>query len=525
MSKNKTNDIEDIFRKAAADYPADFDAKHWQALKEKLDRVPGGVTRIRNGQYKRAGLGLLLLLLLAGGTYWIMFKGTTSEGDNQKTTSETYVTPDEMQQKGQEMESPKEVNDERQASQPDIAAEVAPEVGEVEIDKELQLGTDSIGIKESKKSIGGGHTLNGKPSPPSVVAENAIKTDGSREEKDPKEEIKTKDSGKDGIRFDNRNSMPIKDSSESDSDVVSINDRGQPDDVADAEDSGKAAGPEELEAQDVNHSVEQGLRDETGRTPEQPGQPGQPAEDSDKVVEDLDHERASADSLRSEAERGVPLKNQRKFVERPLLGVSFAVGPDLSVLGLGEITRPGYSYGLVIHYNIGKRWSVGIGALKTTKRYVGTGYDYKPPKGYWEYATNNVVPEKVAGECGLIEIPVDIRFDFLRSGRNNFHISTGASSYLMQHESYEYDFKEPNPNASQGWNSDKAGGSHLFNIINLSVGYERDIGRKFSFGVAPYVKVPVKGIGWTEVKFVSFGTYFTFKYNFLTRRNLRTSSL
>src|SRR5690606_21887424 len=110
-----------------------------------------------------------------------MFKGTTKEGDNQITTTETYVTPDEMQQKGQEMESPKEVNDERQASHPDMAAEVAPEDGEVEIDKELQLGTDSIGIKESKKSIGGGRTLNGKPSPPSVVAESAIKTDGSRE--------------------------------------------------------------------------------------------------------------------------------------------------------------------------------------------------------------------------------------------------------------------------------------------------------------------------------------------------------
>lgn len=505
MSTSDMNDIEDIFRKAAADYPADFNAKHWQALKTKLDQGAAHAAAVRSKQYKKVAGILVLLMMLSGATYWIISGGNNTSEDTRVNTTEISTAPDENLLKKEDGAKSLVVTEKKQLSSNITGASEKPLALAEKASVEKESQSEPAKTLDREKNYSSLEQV--KPS------STATKSNGYDIPSEtiivPVEKANSKEINEKNFHTaDQTGMLPEKSSAlrKEASDMKNVST------LETLETNGEVR---DAEQQRLNEAAVQEIPDEEkGKTDQAEQEGGNDAE----MPADAEKHPIAVDRA-SEPERAAPIEKRQEFSERPLLGISFTVGPDLSVLGLGEITRPGYSYGLIMHYNISRRWSVGIGALKTTKRYIGAGYDYNPPKGYWEYATNNVIPEKVSGECALIEIPIDIQYDFLRSGKHKFHASAGVSSYFMQHESYEYTFEEPNPCGSQGWDSDKAEGSHLFNIINFSVGYERDIGRKFSLGLAPYVKVPVKGIGWSQVRFVSIGTNFTLKYNFLTRRS------
>src|SRR5690606_40102139 len=55
-------------------------------------------------------------------------------------------------------------------------------------------------------------------------------------------------------------------------------------------------------------------------------------------------------------------------------------------------------------------WSISVGAIKNYKQYTGSGEDYKPPKNYWKYYTNGLIPEKIDGSCDVLEFPIMIQY-------------------------------------------------------------------------------------------------------------------
>src|SRR5690606_37607226 len=154
--------------------------------------------------------------------------------------------------------------------------------------------------------------------------------------------------------------------------------------------------------------------------------------------------------------------------------------------------------------------------IRNKKVYTGNGEDYHPPRNYWKYYTNGVIPETIDGSCEVLEFPVMIRYAVVERSRSRWNVSLGASSYLMQSESYRYRFSNPNPGAKEGWDS-RASSRFLFNMVNLAVGYERQVMPGVMLGVEPYLKIPVEEIGWPKLRLFSSGLSVTLRYNFLHR--------
>ena len=414
MSTSDMNDIEDIFRKAAADYPADFNAKHWQALKTKLDQGAAHAAAVRSKQYKKVAGILALLMMLSGATYWIISGGNNTSEDTSVNSTEISTAPNKNSLKKEDGAKSLVVTEKKQLSSNITGASEKP----------LALAEKASVEKESQSEPA--KTLDREKNYSSVdqvtTSSTAIKSnkqaDFSETKKVPEEIAETKDNDENGLQTADQKRILPQEHSELNSQEKDITEASK------AEAQKTNVGMRNAEQQRLNEAAVQEIPDEEkGKT----DQTEQEAENDAEMPADAEKHPIAVDRA-SEPERAAPIEKRQEFSERPLLGISFTVGPDLSVLGLGEITRPGYSYGLIMHYNISRRWSVGIGALKTTKRYIGAGYDYNPQKAYWEYATNNVIPEKVSGECALIEIPIDIQYDFLRSGKHKFHASAGVSS-------------------------------------------------------------------------------------------------
>ena len=202
----------------------------------------------------------------------------------------------------------------------------------------------------------------------------------------------------------------------------------------------------------------------------------------------------------------------------PRLSLLLSIAPDFSTVAFDYYTDPGQSFGLMVHYHVKRSWSFSAGIVKSFKKYVGDGDDYTPPNGYWRNNTNGIVPETVNGSCNVLEIPTMVQYTIADKGKNRFLVGAGASSYIMLDQAYKYNFEQPNPGAKQGWSSHKT--STLFlNVINVTAGFEHRIFPGFMMGIEPYLKIPIEGIGWSDMKLYSAGASVTVRYIILNQKN------
>ncbi len=207
---------------------------------------------------------------------------------------------------------------------------------------------------------------------------------------------------------------------------------------------------------------------------------------------------------------------QKKYLANPRLSLLLSLAPDFSSTSFNQYTAPGEAFGVMIHYHVKNAWSISAGIVKSNKKYTGDGEAYKPPTGYWKIYTNGIIPQSIEGSCSILEIPIMLQYSVAESGRSKFLLGAGVSNYIMLNESYRYNFEQPNPGSKEGWNS-KNTSSFLFNMVNFTIGFERQILPGFMIGIEPYVKVPIEEIGWLNLKLFSTGASFTLRYIILKK--------
>jgi len=191
--------------------------------------------------------------------------------------------------------------------------------------------------------------------------------------------------------------------------------------------------------------------------------------------------------------------------------LGFGYAPDISLVGFSEVTKPGTNLSILLEYQLNRRWSINSGITYSRKNYTAKGEDYHPPKGFWDHG---VVPDMTEGYCEVIDIPLNIRYYFKPEKVNRLFASTGLSTYLMLTEDYHYQYENNDPQyLVQSW-SGKNENQHYFAIYNLSVGYQRSIGKQWFLEIEPFIKLPLTGVGFGEVDLWSTGSSFSIKYNF-----------
>ena len=495
MSKNKKQDLEKIFQEAAESYPADFEEKDWQAMKSMLDQERDRLAGIRKNNIYRTVMFIALLLFITGSVYML---SSNDKKEIQGVEKKSFVPTNQVSE---------HLEEKQPISKGDISGSITENTVEEGTKKGAKETLEDTKLKEAppnRSSNSSNLTAANKGAVGDSDNENPVLKQSAIKD-EPENNVHTNQSADDLYKFEYVKSKAAPD-------IAQKSVESKPHVEKNTSVVKKAEGSElgsELEKAIANEEFQDNQAIATNNDKKKKG--GEIA-----LTENLGKE-ASIDSLTKTTKSEPVIEKDDQPSQPSPLSITLVVGPDISSIGLKNLTRPGYSYGMMIHYNISRKFSIGIGALKGNKNYLGKGSDYNISADYWKYATNNVVPDEVAGQCAILEIPIELKWNFFTTQKTNLNFSAGTSSYFMLHESYEYSFDEPNPYASGSWNSENADGKHLFNIINFSIGYERSLGKKFHIGIAPYIKVPVEGIGWSKVKFMSMGTYFTLRYDLLNR--------
>ncbi|GAB2520031.1 hypothetical protein GCM10027085_07390 [Spirosoma aerophilum] len=201
-------------------------------------------------------------------------------------------------------------------------------------------------------------------------------------------------------------------------------------------------------------------------------------------------------------------------VERGM-SIRFAISPDLSSVGLRNFSRPGTNVGVLLEYRIASRWSLQAGVIQSTKVYEAYPSDYKAPSGSYVDMVGSKVGS-IDARCNMFDIPINLRYDFVLRPRNSglspsrWFINSGVTSYYIKQEDYVYNYTGYVHNAVPAW-STKTGG-YGFSQLNLSVGYERALTKRLSWQVEPFMKMPLKGVGFFKINLLSTGTFFSLRY-------------
>jgi hypothetical protein len=202
-----------------------------------------------------------------------------------------------------------------------------------------------------------------------------------------------------------------------------------------------------------------------------------------------------------------PIKTADQKEPSPKFAVRFSYSPDLSTVGLKNLSKPGTAVSLLIEYALFRKLYIQTGVARSSKIYNAKAGEYEWPASW---SDQKVLPSSVDGVCKIIEIPLNVRYDITQTERSRWFTSAGASSYYMQNEKYDYNYdkyvhdKWSNYETSTGW--------YWLSHLNASVGYEYRLSKKLSLIAEPYVRIPVKKVGFGKVDLFTFGTWFSIRY-------------
>lgn len=216
----------------------------------------------------------------------------------------------------------------------------------------------------------------------------------------------------------------------------------------------------------------------------------------------------------------VPLKEPRKAVvekakekkavpSRKGLSIGVMAGPVFNVAPSLQYGRVGVDAGLSISYHVNNRWSFTTGAIYSAKPYGGTPSDYGVIKKWGQPTPPYYVIRKIDANCGVLDVPLNINYAFMNSAKYTLSATAGLSSYFMLKEKYDYKYQS-------GWSQDKEltnANQHYLAVLNLAFTYQFPLNKHTSLGIQPFAKIPLRPVGYGEVKLYSTGVMIQLNFN------------
>ena len=195
------------------------------------------------------------------------------------------------------------------------------------------------------------------------------------------------------------------------------------------------------------------------------------------------------------------VKNTETLPRSGYLSFGIYGSSEFSNVALEEDAMAGYRFGVRADYNFLGKFSAGVGLALSKKRYCTAGREYTAKPGFW---TDGVAPTTVLSSCRIIEIPVELRWFANGTRRDGFFVGAGVNTYLMNLEKYDFSYDEDIAGSIDKW-EERGTNHHPFGIGTFTVGYQKTINGNLSLQFAPYVHLPLTGIGQGAVSLQSAG--------------------
>jgi hypothetical protein len=192
-----------------------------------------------------------------------------------------------------------------------------------------------------------------------------------------------------------------------------------------------------------------------------------------------------------------PTIKTSSFARRPQYALTVLAASDLNGVNSLQQSKVGTNVGLLFSAGVFKKLTISTGAIYTAKPYM-TGFS----NYHTAYQFQND-PVSVQANCRMLDIPLDIDYQLFAKHRNKLSVGTGISSYLMLHESYDFNYAAGSN--GPGYYNVPSPDKYFFSILNLQATYTRQVNSKFGVSIQPYMKLPLSNIGASQVRLQTTG--------------------
>ena len=204
----------------------------------------------------------------------------------------------------------------------------------------------------------------------------------------------------------------------------------------------------------------------------------------------------------------IPKKEDVSAFFRKGLSARILAGPDLSFISSNQMMKnPTLLLSVMLEYRFSKRLSLQAGVAKSSKLYTATGEQYQWPDAWY---SQKIRPTSTWANCKVLDIPLNLRYDLSQRAKSRWFVSSGISSYLMLNEKYDYTYPPHSYPKLKNWEGST--GNYWFGVMNLSMGFERQIGRNLSIQAEPYFKLPLAEVGMGKIKLNTSGIFISARY-------------
>jgi hypothetical protein len=199
------------------------------------------------------------------------------------------------------------------------------------------------------------------------------------------------------------------------------------------------------------------------------------------------------------AKNKTDIKKQGAF--RPQYALTVLAAPDLNGVESFQQAQVGTNLGMIFSASVLKKLTVSTGVIYSDKPYNIAAQDYHTPHPF------PVSPQNISAVCHMLDVPINVNYQLYDKRQNKIYVGTGLSSYIMLNENYQFSFSNqyyygrPLPSNYTVPHS----GSYYFGVVNLSATYQRQLNSKFALDVQPYYKLPIKDLGYGQVRLQSTG--------------------
>jgi hypothetical protein len=192
--------------------------------------------------------------------------------------------------------------------------------------------------------------------------------------------------------------------------------------------------------------------------------------------------------------------NKKKIASygyKPQFAITALASSDKNGVNSFQQAKPGNNAGVLFSVGVSKRFTISTGAIYSAKQYMS---DFASYHTSYQFQTN---PVSVLADCKMFDVPLNIDYKIFNTYRNKISIGTGLSSYLMLHESYQFNYAgyADGPSHYNVPNPDK----YLLSIVNFQATYERQINSNVGITLQPYMKLPLSAVGASQVRLQSTG--------------------
>jgi hypothetical protein len=197
---------------------------------------------------------------------------------------------------------------------------------------------------------------------------------------------------------------------------------------------------------------------------------------------------------------------ESNILQKFALNLGFS--PDYSKVVASEFGPLGYNLQVILDYKISQKWALRAGVIKSLKLYDAYPENYAWPVK-WGKPSSPL--KEVQASCDMLDIPISLSYQILKKESNQLYTTLGITNYKMINEKYEY-FYENDADPNLKWRKWE-GNSGFFGagVINMSIGIERKLTNFLSVQLEPFVKIPIKNVGFGDVKLLTTGLFLNIK--------------